>query len=312
MTGDPAFDYTAHYAEATPGSTLYESEGKTVALDSITQHPDTGDIELAMTATNDSEASDFLPVLNPAAFLSTTGKVDITEGNRTITGENLVPGQSASLEVVVPRGGNEEFGYVAYSLDQDKRPDGAVLQVTDGAAPAGAGPQRSLPAVARFDRAEDEGEFWPVKMLWRYPSTNGSPSVVDGVAYVLSDDGPLALDAATGSKLWMNGGSGWNWDDGTIKVADGVVYFADGGLKASDAATGELLWHFHAPRHWYSSTTAALKGKAWKCVSCNEISRPWPDASVATVTTIQPDQRSHGAARAACITTASPRALSGV
>ena len=60
------------------------------------------------------------------------------------------------------------------------------------------------------------------------------------------------------------------------------------------------------------STTAALKGKAWKCVSCNEISRPWPDASVATVTTIQPDQRSHGAARAACITTASPRALSGV
>ena len=61
-----------------------------------------------------------------------------------------------------------------------------------------------------------------------------------------------------------------------------------------------------------TSTTAALKGKAWKCVSCNEISRPWPDASVATVTTIQPDQRSHGAARAACITTASPRALSGV
>ena len=60
------------------------------------------------------------------------------------------------------------------------------------------------------------------------------------------------------------------------------------------------------------SITAALKGKAWKCVSCNEISRPWPDASVATVTTIQPDQRSHGAARAACITTASPRALSGV
>ena len=29
MTGDPAFDYTAHYAEATPGSTLYKSEGKT-------------------------------------------------------------------------------------------------------------------------------------------------------------------------------------------------------------------------------------------------------------------------------------------
>ena len=51
----------------------------------------------------------------------------------------------------------------------------------------------------------------------------------------------------------MNGGSGWNWDDGTITVADGVVYFADGGLKASDAATGELLWHFQAPRHWYSS-----------------------------------------------------------
>ena len=94
-----------------------------------------------MTATNDSEASDFLPMFNPAAFLSTTGKVDITEGNRTVTGENLVPGQSASLEVVVPRGGNEEFGYVAYSLDQDKRPDGAVLKVTHGAAPAGQAPR---------------------------------------------------------------------------------------------------------------------------------------------------------------------------
>ncbi len=70
--------------------------------------------------------------------------------------------------------------------------------------------------------------------------------------------------------------------------------------------------HWRRLERMTSITAALIKGKAWKCVSCNEISRPWPDASVATVTTIQPDQRSHGAARAACITTASPRALSGV
>ena len=69
MSGNaPVFDYTTHYAEATPGSVLYESDGKTVVLDQVRHDPETGGLEVELTANNGSEASDFTPLFLPSGI----------------------------------------------------------------------------------------------------------------------------------------------------------------------------------------------------------------------------------------------------
>jgi outer membrane protein assembly factor BamB len=75
-----------------------------------------------------------------------------------------------------------------------------------------------------------------------------SPTVVDGVAYVGSDDMHLyAVDVATGTEKWR-------FKTGGIvrsspAVAAGIVYFGsyDGLFYALDAATGQLRWKFATP-----------------------------------------------------------------
>ena len=232
MAGGQDFDYTAFLPEASPGSLLYESEGKTVALDSITHDPETGEMKLAMTASNDSEASDFTPVFSPEAYFSQVGAVDIFYGyqgdarSRLVQGERLVPGQSAPWEVTVSRIGEVTGPWarhggllwtVAYSPDPARRPDGVALLVTDDAT-GGNGPQGSQPAFARFDRAGDEGQFWPAKVLWAVGGSASAPSIVDGVAYISSYQDRPAVNAATGKRLW-----GWNVG-GVTAVEDGVAY----------------------------------------------------------------------------------------
>ncbi len=241
MTGDSAYDYTAHYPEARPGSALYESERKTVVLDSVKQDPDTGDLELTLTARNDSESKDFTPVINSAIF-SATGIVDVTAGNRTVTGDTLAPGQSESLTAGIPRDG----GY-AYSSEPARRPDGAVLHVGEAGGAAGA-QQGSMPGFVRFERTADEGKFWPVKRLWTYEippyrSSKFSRSAnyweVDGTVYV-HHQLPYgywvmrALDPATGGLLWERGHLG-----SIIGAADGLMVAEFG---AFDPASGNAIW----------------------------------------------------------------------
>ncbi len=293
MTGSPAFDYTAHYPEAKPGALLYEVEGKTVVLDSITQDPATGDLELALTARNDNEAEDFIPALDPVIF-SATGKADVTDGDRTVTFETMAPGQSASLTTVVPRGGNAEWGYVAYSSEAERRPDGVVLQVRESG-----GPHGQLPGFVRFDRTADEGKFWPVKWLWSHTQTDSTRVFSDGKGHIYITDRFLdrSLDPVTGEIRWEreHRTSPWQWSpsfplsivdavDGVVVTHygafdaangniiwevdpscglvgwqnDGVAYGINGDLSrvcAMDAATGEVLWT--------SSTDAQLKGEVY-------------------------------------------------
>ena len=93
-------------------------------------------------------------------------------------------------------------------------------------------------------------------MLWSYTtggSVQSSPSVVDGVVYVASnDDTVYALKASTGAVRWTFplGGEGPN--PSSPAVADGVVYVESlYGLKAS---TGAVLWNYDA----FSSSSPTL------------------------------------------------------
>ena len=286
MTGG-AFDYTAYFPQAEPGSLLYDRQGKTITLDSVTQDPETGALELAMTAANGSEASDFSPVLNPVLF-SASGQVDIFPGSRLLTGETLAPGQDAALRYAVPRGGSGAWGYVPFSKDPEKRPDGVVFQVNDTSAPpedpppgtrpqrtrprptampgstfidaaawAGAGPG-GMPAYVRFNRTEDEGKFWPVKALWKF--NNSLLTVADGVVYTGDQrEGNFvgAVDAATGEQVWEAFGQ-------FQTLADGVVYTRRnrGGLHALDAATGEPLWQSESTLAAVADGVAYVGGSA--------------------------------------------------
>jgi outer membrane protein assembly factor BamB len=75
-----------------------------------------------------------------------------------------------------------------------------------------------------------------------------SPTVVDGVAYVGSDDMHLyAVDVATGKKKWKFKTGGIVRS--TPAVDRGSIYFGsyDGVFYALDAATGQLQWKFATP-----------------------------------------------------------------
>ncbi len=253
----PVYDYTVHYPEAVPGTALYEHDGKTVVLDRVKHDPSRGHLELAMTARNGNEASDFTPLFHPVALFSASGKVNRRADGEdfrvrwsaptTIRGETLAPGQTSPLTFVVPRAGDRKWGDAAYSRDPAKRTDGAVFQVSEERTRA-IGPEalpEPVPRFVRFKRAEDEREFFVGRTLWRHESESGLrfPAFSDVAVYSLSDEGILALDAETGERLWL-----FNPGSAVSKpiVGDGVVYVAtaESNMHAVDAATGEQLWQF--------------------------------------------------------------------
>jgi len=78
-----------------------------------------------------------------------------------------------------------------------------------------------------------------------------SPTVLNGVVYIGSDDGTVfALDARTGAKIWSNVIAAVV--RASPLVADGVVYFGtngnDGGgpLYALNSSTGDVIWSYPA------------------------------------------------------------------
>lgn len=92
---------------------------------------------------------------------------------------------------------------------------------------------------------------------------NGSPTVADGRVYVATtEDQVLALDAATGARIWdakPNGGRGSGFYSSPT-VADGKVFAAslNHRVYALDAATGAVLWSFQTSGH--NSSTPAVSG----------------------------------------------------
>ena len=86
---------------------------------------------------------------------------------------------------------------------------------------------------------------------WRFKTdgpVRSSPVVVDGLAYVGSDDGFFyAIEVATGKEAWQFKTRGAVQSSATVK--GGSVYFGanDGRLYALDAKSGELCWKLTVP-----------------------------------------------------------------
>ena len=95
-------------------------------------------------------------------------------------------------------------------------------------------------------------------LRWTYSTgsfVESSPAVVNGVAYIGSEDGNLyALNASNGALLWGYHTGGYVWS--TPAVANGVVYTGsyDHNLYAMNSATGAKVWSY--------STGGAVHGSA--------------------------------------------------
>ena len=127
MTGEtPTYDYRLHYQELTVGSTLYDSNQKKVVLEQVRQEADTGGVTLVFSATNDSEAADFAPVIELAGSrVSESGRVfdgdfDAVVGwtpqTVRIEGEKLAPGHRNLVEHTIARvAGKDLYAIAAWS-----------------------------------------------------------------------------------------------------------------------------------------------------------------------------------------------------
>ena len=280
MTGEePAWDYTLHYPELPVGSTLYDSNNKTVVLDEVRQESNTGDITLVFHAANESEATDFAPVIELAGSrVSESGKVfdgdlDPTKGWRPhtvqIEGDKLVPGQSALIEHTIARVYDRNSQLILYYPNPEDRPDGTILQLTVSDSLTDAGTRISEAGYVRYVRISGEAAYWserllnvtPGDVLWRYQtggSVFSSPTVSGGVVYVGSrDDHLYALDVAAGDLLWRYQ-TGWPVLSSPT-VSSGVVYVGsrDDHLYALDVATGDLLWRYQTGDRVESSPTVS-------------------------------------------------------
>ncbi|MGH3459986.1 MAG: PQQ-binding-like beta-propeller repeat protein [Kribbellaceae bacterium] len=120
------------------------------------------------------------------------------------------------------------------------------------------------------------GEIWAFDAVtgatrWRAGTSisniNGSPVVAGGVVYAATtEDQVLALDAATGARIWEakpNGGRGSGFYSSPT-IAGGKVFAAslNHQVYALDAATGAVLWSFQTGGH-NSSTPAVVDGTVY-------------------------------------------------
>ena len=174
MTGEtPTYDYRLHYQEFTVGSTLYDSNQKKVVLEQVRQEADTGGVTLVFSATNDSEATDFAPVIELAgARVSVSGRVfdgdfDAVVGwtpqTVRIEGEKLAPGHSNLVEHTIARVAGrdqEHWRLIRYSPNAEERPNGVVLQLTVRDSETDAGTRVSDSGHLSYDRTGEESGYW--------------------------------------------------------------------------------------------------------------------------------------------------------
>ena len=104
------------------------------------------------------------------------------------------------------------------------------------------------------------------ELIWKYNTSNWpfNPAVAYGKVFAGSHDLFFALDANTGTMLWNYTASSVISD--SPAVADGKVYFADGGspqgwagsqIHCLDANTGTIIWSCDAPPAVFSSPAVA-------------------------------------------------------
>ena len=198
MTGEtPAWDYKLHYPELQVGSMLYDSNNKTVVLDGVRHEEDTGDVTLVFSATNNSEATDFAPVLELAGSrVSESGTVfdkylDRVEGwtphTIRIEAGALPPGGSRDLELHIPRSESRDWDWIPYTSAEEDRPDAAVFQIEVTDSLSDANPQVSAPVYALFESRNQEDALFERKKAERILFE--SDRLGDWEIYAMNSDG---------------------------------------------------------------------------------------------------------------------------
>jgi outer membrane protein assembly factor BamB len=120
------------------------------------------------------------------------------------------------------------------------------------------------------------------QLRWKF-ATGGvirsRPAVADSMVYISSDDGVLhALEASSGTEKWNAAigsanvrtggkddvGMGYDYQQSSPTVADGVVYVGSGAAEvdAFEAATGKQVWRFETASR-VRSTPAISDGKVF-------------------------------------------------
>jgi outer membrane protein assembly factor BamB len=268
----PSWSYKGHYPSISEGVRLYDSQGKTLTLESIIHDSEFGGIELVVSATNGDEATDFAPKLDiRAARVSETGVIfddggilgmGWQPGTITIEGMNLAPGQNGEAQAELPRIWQEGFKVLHY--DVDRRPDALLLQFTVSDQGVEASPTEVVTGYVPFERLEYEKMYWDNlsgTLVWRYDAgevVNTPPVISDGVALAVSSDGYLhALDIANGQLLWHFETGGMT----TPVAANQVVYVgsSSGNLHALDLLTGRQLWEYDSEGSLYLAPTVPMQ-----------------------------------------------------
>jgi outer membrane protein assembly factor BamB len=111
------------------------------------------------------------------------------------------------------------------------------------------------------------------KLRWKFATgglVRSRPAIAGGVVYVSSDDGVLyALDATSGTEKWQADlgsasmpvrgalSSGWDYQQSSPAVADGIVYVGSSAAEvdAFDTVTGQRIWQFMTTSRVRSSPT---------------------------------------------------------
>ena len=109
--------------------------------------------------------------------------------------------------------------------------------------------------VLGVNNVGDLGVKWSYDTL--YFSVNSSPTVANGVVYIISDQ-IYALNARTGAKLWSYA-IGSERNTSSPAVANGAVYVGsiDYNVYALNAKTGAVLWSYTTGANVDSSPAAA-------------------------------------------------------
>ena len=168
MTGSvPPYVYRVNYPEIEVATVLYDFNSKTITLAAIKQDAETGAVSLRFSATNNSEAADFVPVVEvKGARVSSEGMVfdgaddtalGWTSPSTDVKGDKLAPGKTGDFVLTLPRVVGDGFKLLEL---RPEFPDAVLLELSATDALTEAGTQVAEPALVAFERSPNEQRFW--------------------------------------------------------------------------------------------------------------------------------------------------------
>ena len=197
----PDYDHRPHYSLIVAGSLQYDFEAKRVTLADVEHDSETGSLVLKFSAVNDSEATDFTPLVRASVVrVSLDGTIldglaDPVVGWLPVLlsarGDTLAPGQRGEFHLSVPRVGGSGFRLLAVETEA---PDVALLAltVTDEEA-TGREFAQTTSGLVPFRRTSTERLFWlpdlvVADIVWDPPVPSAGHDVTVAVTVANRDE----------------------------------------------------------------------------------------------------------------------------